>query len=547
MKNILKNLLLILLVLIFTGVIFTTCEPKPDPYPVTTVLSNPKAVVRFKISHNIRNDCEIKVTINSNEKIFMNDGVGWSEDLGNKPFPNNEIVMDITELYSYLSNNTVTIAITDSGTTGGTIQSVKLYIWDAASLYDDGTNPDHTYSDTSPRTLNSGTSESYQFNVGTVSSSAPMMVRYSEYNDSLKIKTAKPTSEQITKLKARMGTYQEGVNYNKIYHGKYGTGLQPPTEEEWKSFANSSSYIISVEATSKGTGQDLVDWTTSKYFPPIGNQGMKGSCASFNATYYAQTFYMARNNNWDLSGTKWYWSGNTTTYEDYPGAPDSNQDKIMSPQFVYHLVNYGVDTGSSLWGNGMVLSKLGTSTWETTPYDDNEVTWWDTNGYCGTYITDPVCGTDVYAWSGVEGFEEAPKFRGYGNNAETGSPLSWMEITSDGAYDYAVTLLDEGYILTTQIDANYYANFSAYDVWDEAAVPSSWSINHANTVVGFNKKFDPSNPFGTSGTGQALLIANSWGEWSDENVEDGKYWITKEAAIKVSLFCVIWADNPNKP
>ena len=56
--------------------------------------------------------------------------------------------------------------------------------------------------------------------------------------------------------------------------------------------------------------------------------------------------------------------------------PDSQQDKIFSPDFVYHLVNYGVDNGSGFGDNMNVLEQIGCCTWQKMPSNANDPTSW---------------------------------------------------------------------------------------------------------------------------------------------------------------------------
>jgi len=139
-------------------------------------------------------------------------------------------------------------------------------------------------------------------------------------------------------MKETLGTHEEGVDYNEIMKG-YGTGLRPPSEEEWRVIESSWYEILGFSP------QDVlpysVDHSDSLYFPPIGNQGSEGSCVAFSLGYYTSTFYEARDRNWNLSGATWEGG--------FYGAPsDSYQDRIFSPDFVYHQINGGRDTGRAV-------------------------------------------------------------------------------------------------------------------------------------------------------------------------------------------------------
>ncbi len=147
----------------------------------------------------------------------------------------------------------------------------------------------------------------------------------------------KMSAAELQTYKDSAGTYQPEQNYNKIVAG-YGTGLHPPTEEGWTEIAE-NAYVVEKIAY-QTTLPAAVDHTTDPWFPPIGDQGQQGSCASFAVGYYCKTYQEAKEHSWDFSGATW--TG---------GATDGNisasyQSKVMSPAFVYNLINGGRDVGS---------------------------------------------------------------------------------------------------------------------------------------------------------------------------------------------------------
>ncbi len=94
-------------------------------------------------------------------------------------------------------------------------------------------------------------------------------------------------------MKETLGIYEEGVDYNEITEG-HGTGLRPPSEEEWRAIESSWHEI---EGFSPQDGLPYsADHSGSVYFPPIGNQGSEGSCVAFFG-YYTSTLYEARDRN----------------------------------------------------------------------------------------------------------------------------------------------------------------------------------------------------------------------------------------------------------
>ncbi|WP_367358723.1 hypothetical protein [Mesotoga sp.] len=155
-------------------------------------------------------------------------------------------------------------------------------------------------------------------------------------------------------MKETMGVYEEGRDYNEIING-YGTGLRPPSAEEWEEIANSW-----YEMKPFGLQETLpvsLDHSSSVHFPPIGNQGSEGSCVAFSVGYYTATFYEACDRNWDLSGAQWVGG--------YYGAPTvSYQDRILSPDFIYHQINDGYDQGSAYQDAMKLISNIGVSSWK---------------------------------------------------------------------------------------------------------------------------------------------------------------------------------------
>jgi len=217
------------------------------------------------------------------------------------------------------------------------------------------------------------------------------------------------TREEVEIMKKTIGVRDMNKNYNTIIDGR-GTGLAPPTEEEWewmigrievvdevpghkspivtKDFGDSvlkdriedapsvndalptreggeaisdiRSSGLSVEPTSRGIGVGLptsVDHSTSNFFPAVGDQGGQGSCAAWATTYYAQGFAQAKDNEWNQAHL-----GNTA--------------QLMSPAWTYNKVNGGEDEGSFSWTNAIILQQYGCPTLASMPYDDTNYTGW---------------------------------------------------------------------------------------------------------------------------------------------------------------------------
>ena len=184
------------------------------------------------------------------------------------------------------------------------------------------------------------------------------------------------TDEEIERMKERQGVYEEGVDYNPHFNG-HATGLRPPTEEEWDRIANDTLKIVDVRTPGalKTRASTSVDHSTSKYFPPIGTQDGEGSCVCWAVGYYTKTFQEAKEHDWDLSGCTW--DDDTEPYTGYDGYPTTSyQDKIMTPDFIYHQINGGEDAGATYYDAMELVEGIGACSWEKMPYDRLDSTTW---------------------------------------------------------------------------------------------------------------------------------------------------------------------------
>ena len=266
-------------------------------------------------------------------------------------------------------------------------------------------------------------------------------------------------SSDIAKLKALWGAFDENTNYNPIIDG-HGTGMRPPTEEQWELMAGRVRIVdsLSIKGMAKSYPESL-DYSTSPHFPPIGNQGEIGSCASFSTVYYTKTFQEASEKGWDFSSTTWTGP--------WPGYPSNNQDKIFSPEFVYYLINNGdVDWGSNFQDNVWVLSDIGVSSWETWPYE-------------GTYPPDD------YDWPDEDAWREAPLYRGYIPSEAAWGTAYYFYINDAGDLEIVKTLLANNLLVSIIVDATKYDSMTADDIWNTDTYHAPLSLNHANTIVGY--------------------------------------------------------------
>ena len=177
----------------------------------------------------------------------------------------------------------------------------------------------------------------------------------------------KTTSAELEALKNKIGVYEVGQNYSQQVNG-YGTGMAPPTENEWEEIGASLYSVDTVEPQVGGPAV-AVDQSATQWFPPIGSQGAQGSCVAWSVGYYVKTFQEAKEHGWDLSEASWVGG--------YSGQPtESYQNMIMSPAFVYNLINGGEDQGSSFYEAIRLVCFIGASSWEKMPYNAADHTTW---------------------------------------------------------------------------------------------------------------------------------------------------------------------------
>ena len=310
----------------------------------------------------------------------------------------------------------------------------------------------------------------------------------SHLQSNLRIKEHKITNQELEKLKSQEGIYQEGKSYSQTVGG-HGTGLQPPTEAEWNTIAQTALVTDSVSYPNTASS---VDNSRSPYFPPIGNQGGQGSCVAWSVGYYIATFEEAKANGWDLSGASWSNNQPTVSY----------QNKIMSPAFVYNLINWGEDFGTTFSTAVNLICNIGVSSWKNMPYNESDYSSWPTQA----------------AWT------EAPLYRGNTSSYQ----VLWF--TDDAGINDLKNLLASGTLVSIDVDANKFSNLSSNDVWTIDNYDSPLP-NHAGTVVGYDDNFS----YVESGQTKygAFKVANSWGISGWEPVQTGFYWISYAAMQQV--------------
>ena len=128
----------------------------------------------------------------------------------------------------------------------------------------------------------------------------------------------------------------------------HGTGLVPPTEEEWEEMV-SKPWMggLSPEILKNIEFPSSFDLSSEQYWPITGDQGQLGSCLSWATAYYCYGYQEARDQGWDAS------SGNPAY--------------LMNPGWVYNRV-YIDGGGSGYGGNFRILKDIGCATEKSFPY-----------------------------------------------------------------------------------------------------------------------------------------------------------------------------------
>ncbi len=316
------------------------------------------------------------------------------------------------------------------------------------------------------------------------------------------------TVKELDELRAYLGTFQEGKNYNERILGQ-GTGLRPPTESEWAEISSAPVRLEYVQSVSLEL-PNKVDNALTHWFPPIGNQYSEGSCIGWACGYYVKTFQEAREHQWDLS--KCVWNQN-----DY-GQPDpSYHAKIFSPDFIYHQINDGKDEGATFYDAMNLLERIGCATWENMPYNPFNSTTWPTET----------------AW------REAPLYR-------SATAFATTDLTSDDALQNLKSLLANQNLALIAIDARYYAKLSNDDLWTTDNYLAT-EVNHANVIVGYDDNFGPYPENGKTDLRGAFKIANSWGvgTYNWEKVHDGFYYISYQCLKERIKFYMVYQNYEN--
>lgn len=330
------------------------------------------------------------------------------------------------------------------------------------------------------------------------------------YTDNLTITLREITAAEINELKQKIGVYEEGKNYNVIINGYY-TGLRPPTEEEWNQMEEEG--LIVDDISFLGVLPSSVDHTKDPWFPPIGRQNA-GSCTCWAVAYYVKTYQEAKEHGWDLSGAEWVGGRNGQPSPEY-------QDKIMSPDFIYHQINWGVNKGSWFADAIDVIYQIGVCSWKEMPQNSGD--------------------DHYYSFPSESAWREAPLYRG-------DSEMIPMSLNSNIGIDKLKKYLATDRLAVTMVDAYEYPKLNKDDLWTLDNYNPLYDHNnenyrHANTIVGYDDNFGAYTEGGKTHYG-AFKIANSHGKgFSGDHNKDGCYWISYEAMKQCVVSCWYFDDK----
>jgi hypothetical protein len=434
-----------------------------------SVQYKPTVIAVFRVTHAERDKCKIVLGLGSPTNPIMTKEFqakvisGTTEILlgGALPFPGNDLALDISEFAESINSADLFLSvITSTGAAAGTLNSlsVNFYSVTTGALLTTVTGTNGAFAGSATTNFTAVTTNALAGHPDWNTDIIPPL--RSVATGSAQLVEEQPAAAELAADMAVVGVFEPGKNYNRIVDGQHGTGLVPPSSAEWQQMKKLRGIYTGLTA---GTYvNQSIDHSKTKFFPPIGNQGSEGSCTCYSAAYYIHTYTMAREFNWDLNGT--------TFGGVYPGAPQSNQDKIFSPDFVYHQINRGVDNGSSAAVAYSLLSRMGGATWAQMPYNQSDST----------------------TWPSAAAFLEAAKYRGREVNQPNGYlNYGYIIVRTDADINLLKNLVQSGYCLTCSIDADasdngvsLYQYLDANDVVDNGSL-APMTTNHAQTIVGF--------------------------------------------------------------
>ncbi len=384
----------------------------------------------LKLEGEDRSGVTVKIGVENTTRVktYKNKG-------GNLAFPDNNIAIDISELLP-LNNEKIYIEV--FGRTRGYLSSFAVEKTD-----EDGNCLERYNSTITDRQSYSQTS--------TKAYTAELMLANESENTMSESISRNMTEADIADYMKNKKRYKS-MKSNRIN----GTGLKPISEEHIREMIakNEIKLVDSKKVIQKfrdSTIENKIDYTESKYFPPIGNQGNKGACVAWSVGYYISTFYTARTNNWDLSPIK------TNVF---PVITDEYKDKIGSPEFLYHQANDGIDKGSDLeYVMGLAVN-IGVCSLKNMGYNE----------------------TNFSEWPNEKAWREAPKFR----SSKEGM-LFYLKVEDDTDIEALKKIIAKGYLVSIAI------NHTIVEKSDNSDVVFSYNytsddLDHVVTIAGYDNE-----------------------------------------------------------
>ena len=270
--------------------------------------------------------------------------------------------------------------------------------------------------------------------------------------------------------------------------------------------------------TGEGNIKSEVDNSNSKYFPPIGNQGSLSTCTAWSTVYYQMSY--ALNKELDRDGKK--------------------TENIMSPYWVYSMINNGESIGTYYSDALKILSEIGAVSLKTVPLE--------------TSTSDIITNIKAKKENWIEA--RGNKIKEYYNvNIGDGEAETLITSPDDSNLDAIKRALAGGEILTATTYASCWKTekiVSSKDAPGNAkylneVIVSRCDYNseiaHRVTIVGYNDNiWVDVNKDGKAQKGEfgAFKIANSYGDMKDNK---GFIWMAYDAVNYVSSV----DTNPNFP
>ncbi len=223
-----------------------------------------------------------------------------------------------------------------------------------------------------------------------------------------------------------------------------------------------------------------VDVSQSLTFPPIANQGNTNSCVAWSLCYYQLT-----NNNCVIKGTA---AKNTSGTADY--------DNIMSPKFIYPLINGGENSAAYYDEACATIMSFGCPNMSDYP---GIITVGNLSAWC----------TDTNVWN--KAIYNKPQQISYEYCEDSGPIVSGTPFVQN-----IKKILSDGYVVTipTYVNSFVYTNRTTDGNYGCRYVSSSRRGGHAMTIVGYDDNYwidVNGNGSADSGETGAFKIANSWG------------------------------------